>query len=223
MTYFKDGWGGSHNFKFGGELLLETGWFGYTQDASSNIFETIGTGGAPTTVQLYAPTATQVGSLGDGPNGNLLSVAKLNTYDAFISDQYAVGRVTFNFGARWDQYRAWTPEQRQLAYSFGPLSIADQTFPEKTYTTFNSITPRVGMTYDIFGTGKTVVKLNYGLYRFNPGVGLADSANPNQAAKSVTHAWTDAKVCAGCIPGDGLYQVGEEGNRAGSVRSGTWS
>src|SRR5437660_3180271 len=43
MTYFKDGWGGSHNFKFGGELLLETGWFGYTQDASANIFETIGT------------------------------------------------------------------------------------------------------------------------------------------------------------------------------------
>src|SRR5207248_8245664 len=38
MTYFKDGWGGSHNFKFGGELLLETGWFGYTQDASANIF-----------------------------------------------------------------------------------------------------------------------------------------------------------------------------------------
>src|SRR5262249_51313561 len=31
VTYFKDGWGGSHNFKFGGELLLETGWYGYTQ------------------------------------------------------------------------------------------------------------------------------------------------------------------------------------------------
>src|SRR5262249_25624057 len=26
MTYFQDGWGGTHNFKVGGELLMETGW-----------------------------------------------------------------------------------------------------------------------------------------------------------------------------------------------------
>ena len=109
--------------------------------------------------------------------------------------------MTFNVGVRYDRYRAWTPEQRQLAYSFGPLSVPDQTFPDRTYMTFNSITPRVGMTYDMFGTGTTVAKLNYGLYRFNPGVGLADSANPNQSAKSVTYAWTDTKVCATCVPG----------------------
>ena len=36
MTYFKDGLlGGSHNFKFGGELLLETGWHGYLQAATA--------------------------------------------------------------------------------------------------------------------------------------------------------------------------------------------
>ena len=28
VTYFKDGWGGSHNFKLGGEVLMETGWYG---------------------------------------------------------------------------------------------------------------------------------------------------------------------------------------------------
>ena len=39
VTYFKDGWGGSHNFKVGGEMLLETGWYGYTQVASGNIRE----------------------------------------------------------------------------------------------------------------------------------------------------------------------------------------
>src|SRR5947207_4338321 len=63
MTYFKDGWGGSHNFKFGGELLLETGWFGYTQASSGNIFETIGTTRAPTTVLCFSRTATHGGSL----------------------------------------------------------------------------------------------------------------------------------------------------------------
>ena len=49
------------------------------------------------------------------------------------------------------------------------------------------------------------------MYRFNPGVGVAANANPNQATKSVTYAWTDNKVCAGCIAGDKLYQPGEEG------------
>ena len=36
LTYFKDGWGGTHNFKIGGEMLWETGWYGYTQVASGN-------------------------------------------------------------------------------------------------------------------------------------------------------------------------------------------
>src|SRR5439155_18021686 len=67
VTYFKDGWGGTHNFKVGGEILLETGWYGYTQAYSGNVRENIGSNGNPSTVILSVPTATHVGSLGDGP------------------------------------------------------------------------------------------------------------------------------------------------------------
>jgi hypothetical protein len=49
------------------------------------------------------------------------------------------------------------------------------------------------------------------MYRFNPGVGVAASANPNQQVKSLTYQWLDNKVCAGCVPGDKIYQPGEEG------------
>jgi hypothetical protein len=209
-TYFKDGWAGSHNFKVGAEMLLETGWYGSTQVASGNVRQTFNSG-APLTVTLYAPTATHVGSLGDGPNGNLLSIDKLNTYDAFISDQWSVGRATFNLGARYDHYRNWTPEQRQLAYAFGPLNVAAATFAEQTYATWDKIVPRLGMTYDLMGDGKTVVKLNYGLFGFNPGVGVSANGNPNQATKSITYAWKDAGGCAGCVAGDGIFQPGEQG------------
>jgi hypothetical protein len=223
VTYFKDGWGGTHNFKIGGEMLFETGWYGYTQVASGNVRETIGTSGAPTTVQLYAPTATQVGSLGDGPNGNLLSVDKVTTYDWFLTDQYQVGRASFNLGVRFDHYDVWTPEQSQLAYTYGPLSVPAASFPETHYLNWNAFAPRLGMTYDLLGNGKTVAKINYGFYRFNPGVGVAANANPNQATKSVTYAWTDNKACAGCIANDQLYQPGEEGNQTASALAGTIS
>ena len=219
VTYFKDGWGGSHNFKIGGEMLLETGYYGYTQVASGNVRENFNNG-VPQTVILYAPTATHVGSLGDGPKGNLLSVDKLNTYDAFISDQYSVGRATLNLGARFDHYRNFTPDQKQLAYSFGPLSIPDATFPSQTYAVWNKIVPRLGITYDLAGDGKTVLKGNYGLFGFNPGVGISANGNPNQRSKSVTYTWLDGGECGGCIAGDGIYQPGEEGNQTANALAG---
>jgi hypothetical protein len=228
LTYFKDGWGGSHNFKLGGELMLETGWYGYTQVASGNIRETIASSGNPSQVVMYAPTATHVGSLGDGPNGNLLSVAKVNTTDFFITDQWSIGRATLNLGLRYDHYDVFTPDQTQLAYTFpSGVSIAaascstDPTnFCEKHYLKWDSVVPRLGLSYDLLGTGKTVLKVNYGMYRFNPGVGVAASANPNQATKSITYQWLDNKVCPGCIPGDKTYQPGEEGQQTAQALAG---
>jgi len=212
LTYFKDGWGGTHNFKIGGELMLETGWQGYVQVASGNIRETIASSGSPSQVQMYAPTALSVGANQDGPNGNLLTIAKVNTIDAFITDQWTIGRATLNVGVRFDHYDVFTPEQLQLAFNFpSGVSIPAQTFTETHYLKWDSVVPRLGLSYDLSGTGKTVLKANYGMYRFNPGVGVAQDANPNQAVKSITYQWLDNRVCATCIPGDRIYQPGEEG------------
>ena len=224
LTFFKDGWGGTHNFKVGGEFLSEIGYYGYTQVASGNMRETINASGTPTTIVLYAPTATAVGGILSGPHGDLTSVSRVSTFDMFLNDQYSIGRATLNMGVRFDHYRTWTPEQSQLAYTFPTgLSIPAQTFPETTYSTWNALAPRFGLSYDLMGTGKTVVKFNYGLYRFNPGVGVAAGANPNQATKSITYSWNDTKVCATCIPGDKIYQPGEEGTQTGSSLAGTLS
>ena len=206
LTYFKDAWGGTHNFKFGGEFLYEYGWYGYTQVASANERVTIASSGVPSALAFYAPTATQVGSLGDGPSGNLLSVDRVNTKDFFVTDQYTVGRATLNLGLRYDKYDVFTPDQTQLAYTFPTgLSIpaascsTNPAFCETHYLSWGSIVPRIGATYDVLGNGRTVLKANYGMYRFNPGVGVAASANPNQATKSVTYS---AKVAG---PADKVF------------------
>ena len=40
----------------------------------------------------------------------------------------------------------------------GPVSVPEQVFPEQSFYTWNSIGPRVGITYDLAGDGKTVLQ-----------------------------------------------------------------
>jgi hypothetical protein len=130
-------------------------------------------------------------------------VNKLDQQDIFINDTWSIGRVTLNLGARWDRYRGWMPENRQLAFAVGPVSVPERVFDERTFYTWNSIGPRAGITYDLAGDGRTVIKASYGLFWHNPGPGVSADANPNQNNKSVTYTWTDRNA-------DRRYQLGEE-------------
>ncbi|HYU77458.1 MAG TPA: carboxypeptidase regulatory-like domain-containing protein [Vicinamibacterales bacterium] len=212
LTYFEDRWG-THNLRIGGGIQPEMRNDGYTQQASGNVRENINNG-APVSVVLYAPTAKFTDR--KHHNEHLTTQDRLNVASAYIADQWAFGRATMNLGVRYDRYRAYSPEQIQLPYSFGPLVVEEKTFAPVTYFTWNKIVPRLGLIYDLSGNGKTVVKLNYGLYAFDPGISLGGNANPNQLIKSVTYTWADNKACAGCIANDGIYQPGEEGNQTAS-------
>ena len=201
-TYFLDTKMGSHTFKLGGEIYKESQWSGRQQNVGGNI-EHIYTNGRSSQVVFGIPTALSVSGRRASDDGDLLVVNKLDQQDLFLNDTWAMGRVTLTLGARWDRYRGWMPENKQLAYAIGPVNVAEQTFPEKDFFTWNSFGPRVGVTYDIAGDGKTVVKASYGLFWHNPGPNVSADANPNQNNKSVTYNWNDAN-------GDRVYQRGEE-------------
>ena len=79
-----------------------------------------------------------------------------------------------------------------------------KSFAQRDLYTWNSFAPRIGVVYDLSGTGRTVVKANYGLYWHNPGVGISGNANPNTANKSATYTWT--RHCNG----DRRWQPGEQ-------------
>src|SRR5690606_10597590 len=203
-TYFLDTAKGSHTIKFGGELLKEQSWEGYEQQFGGDI-DHLYANGVSSSVGFYLPTATQVGSLGAGKNGDLTSRAALDVFAAFINDTWAVGRLTLNAGLRYDRYHGWLPEQQQLAAAVGPTSVPAMSFAERSMYTWNQIAPRIGGTFDLSGDGRTVVKMNYGLFWHNPGAGTAGSANPNTTDKYETYGWNDAN-------GDRHWQPGEEGN-----------
>ncbi len=201
-TYFLDTKKGSHTIKFGGEIYKESQWSGRQQNVGGNI-EHIYANGRSSQVVFGVPTALSVSGRRASDDGDLLVVNKLDQQDLFLNDTWALGRLTLTMGARWDRYKGWMPENRQLAYSIGPVSVPAQVFPERDFFTWNSFGPRVGMTYDLAGDGKTVVKASYGLFWHNPGPTVSADANPNQNNKSVTYNWND-------VNGDRRYQVGEE-------------
>ena len=80
-TYFKDRFlGGSHSFKIGGELLMETEYVGYLQSKAGHVLHLFNNS-SPRQVTFDFPTATNVGGV-PSPHGELLSVDKVNTTDA---------------------------------------------------------------------------------------------------------------------------------------------
>jgi Carboxypeptidase regulatory-like domain len=201
-TYFLDTMRGSHTLKFGGELLLENSWEGYQQQWGGNM-DLIYNNGASNQVVFGPPTAScEVGSL--SAHDCLTSRAALDHLGMFVNDTWAAGRMTLNAGVRIDRYRGWLPEQQQLAASVGPVALQARTFDEVEFFTWNLFAPRVGITFDLTGNGRTVLKGNYGLYWHNPGAAVADTGNPNTADKAATYSWTDAN-------GDRRWQPGEEG------------
>jgi hypothetical protein len=209
-TYFLDSAMGSHTFKAGAELLKERSWEGYLQQYGGNI-DHVYNNGVSNTVSFTFPTATDAGKL--SAHEALTSKANLDHMGVFVNDTWSIGRATINGGVRYDRYKGWLPEQEQLAGSLAQWaprfpSLANQvvarTFPEQTFFTWNQVAPRIGVTFDLSGDGKTVLKGNYGLYWHNPGAGVGGSGNPNTAGKQATYTWND-------INGDRRWQPGEEG------------
>jgi hypothetical protein len=187
VSYFKDNFaGGSHNFKFGGEYLDESGNVLWDQAYTDSVVHYL-SNGVPNSVRLYVSgTSSQ----------NALATTSL-----FVTDTWTINRLTLNVGARFDRYRVWLPEQTVPQARFNPTAI---TYPEVSdVVTFNHLVPRLGATYDLMGDGKTVLKANWGRFYFNTGVNLADAVNPNLSNQYADWTWTDRN-------GDRIYQEGEE-------------
>ena len=194
LSYFKSGWGGTHNFKFGGELMDET-------------FEDV-QGGYPGNVLVYTRNNTPYHvRLYSQPN---TSINGLSTFSLYAQDTWQVDRVwTLTPGIRFDRYRNYLPTQTHAATTFDPV---ETNFPEvDNLADFNNWGPRLGVTYNVGGNGKTVIKGNVGLYRNSPGPSLF---NPNPSLWYKEYNWVDRN-------NDGVFQVGEQDgnptNSAGGV------
>jgi carboxypeptidase family protein len=108
----------------------------------------------------------------------------------FAQDQWTIKRATFNYGARFDYFSGFVPQQDTAATRFVPARHFDRV---DNLPNLKDFSPRVGVAYDLFGTGRTAVKVNIGRYVSKEGTGIADMLNPiNTSVNSVTRVWGDA-------------------------------
>ncbi len=198
ISYYKDNWAGSHNFKIGGELLHETRtWIrgrGVDGVVPGDVLHVLNNGVPFEVILFQSPSESENG---------------VWTYSVFLQDSWRVSnRLTLNLGIRMDRYRAFHPEQ--VGPPVGRFNAVQLSFPaDDNLLSWNLPAPRLGAIFDLSGDGRTVLKFNYGRYWWNPGTILAEDINQNPPDWWQRYRWTD-------LNGDRLWQQGEQGQLTSS-------
>jgi hypothetical protein len=104
----------------------------------------------------------------------------------FAQDQWTLRRATFNLGLRYDYYEQGYPDIHLPATQWVPQA---RNFPAATLVGWKDLSPRLGVAYDVFGTGKTAVKAS--LSRYNVQGLFLNDQNPARANVTMSRSWTD--------------------------------
>ena len=156
--------GGSHDLKFGFEWL---------NDMSN--FASIGTSGPILYLDSSGQTSeVRLTDLGDPAKlGDTWTIPGDDNkrFAFYAQDRWTLDKITVTAGVRWDRQAPYYTEGKRDplitdVYQGQPL-FQKQTFPQTTLLTRDSIAPRLGISYDPAGDGKTAIKSFYGRYYFN--------------------------------------------------------
>jgi hypothetical protein len=133
---------------------------------------------------------------------------RLFTVGTYLQDNYTRGRLRLNMGIRWDYQNdealAGCIEGNPLLPDLLPAQCFDGADRD---VNFSDISPRLSATYDLFGTGKTVLKAGYAAY-YGQGVGLS-AALSQLGAVTLTFQNATGRTCWNDANGDQVAQRDE--------------
>ena len=115
-----------------------------------------------------------------------------NDIGLYVQDRWSLNRMTVGAALRFDYFGTSFPEQTAGP---GPLvPNRNTTFPAQDNTAWKDLTYRSSLSYDIFGTGKTALKLAANKYLLGQTLnGLGSAKNPvSSLVNNTTRSWTDA-------------------------------
>jgi hypothetical protein len=169
---------GSHAAKVG--FTLQHAWVWTTQDVANNAVTLQLRNGVPTQLTQFATPL------------EFYETTKANI-GLFAQDQWRLSRFTLNLGVRFDYLNSYVPAQ---SVGPGPLVPNRNISFEKVENVPNwkNVSPRFGVSWDVFGNGRTAVKANVGRYLEGPNL-TTFTRRANPAAAIVTQAtrtWNDS-------------------------------
>jgi hypothetical protein len=125
----------------------------------------------------------------------------LYSQSAYWNDSYKAGRATVNVGVRYDRQYDIARAASIPANSILPALLPAVNYPGgDSGARYNNISPRFGITYDLRGDGKTVLKVNAARY-FGLGMATASRIQPT-GSTTLRYAYKD-------LNGDGSVQANE--------------
>jgi hypothetical protein len=189
LNYFiPGGIGGDHSIKFGG----------YWRDNYSYSNTRVGgnaTDRFPTAAELASPTdcSTLAAGCQVGLTRDSQTIYDLLNVSAYVQDTITHNRLTLQLGLRFDKNH-----DQALASAVPASPLVPTILPAVSFAgadpgiVFNNFSPRLGMTYDIAGDGKTIAHANYASYWGQVGDGGVSSQINPVTAVTARYQWIDA-------------------------------
>jgi len=125
----------------------------------------------------------------------------------FAQDRWVIQRFAFAYGGRFDHLNASVPAQTAPA---GRFVAERQAAAVPCVPCWNDWAVRLGVSYDVFGTGKTALKGTVGKFLASQALGLAASVNP-LAVQTDARSWTDLDNNGSALDANGNAQYAEIG------------
>jgi len=220
ITHFQDDFlGASHEMKAGFEFeqseyhrdwYRENPYYSYWRDYTDANPYYYSTSGKRGRLRIrYCPPAKGMWDVQD----------HVRRFSGFLQDSVDTGRLAINLGLRLDYSYQYEPEQHrpELRYDYpaplqnpalgtnellealidqwhqdiGPISPFDAlTTPYKKVVEFLTLSPRIGIVYDVFGDGKTAFKASFARY-YEPVWSAKYNAAQIFGAGSISYYWYD--------------------------------
>jgi hypothetical protein len=214
LAWFKSGWGGTHNFKFGYQLnrlqndILQSFNEPYVQlfvgqSGSYTPLSSVGTQNCAT-VTYKANCAGLYGyaTVFDfGTGGNVTSF----NHGLFVQDAWTIGHgITLNLGIRFD--KEYLPASTEAGLSTNPIN----------FSWGDKVAPRIGAAWDVFKDGRMKVFGSYGAFYDIMKLNLAISSFGGQYWNNCTYA-LDTSNLSTIVPAlnsAGRYCIGDPGTGA---------